>query len=99
MNKEKILSFLGLVKRAKKLETNPSTVIDLLKNNKVHLVFIDESYNTDSARQIRNKCAFYNIQIISTIEKDELSHSIGEKNTNVIAILDKGFKDAILKLL
>lgn len=95
MNKNKIISILGLAMRAGKISLGAPATYEALKKNKVSLVVVSTNCEGDTMRQINNKCTFYGVEIVKVLSEEELSSSIGKKNVKVIGILDEGFKHLI----
>ncbi|MFA7075827.1 MAG: YlxQ-related RNA-binding protein [Candidatus Izemoplasmatales bacterium] len=93
MNKEQILSLIGLCQKAKKLVSGEAFALEKIKGKQAKLVFLasDAGFNTN--KRIRDKSAFYEVEVIDIFTTDELSGAIGKNNRKVIAITDKGFAE------
>lgn len=76
------LAFLGLVKRANAILSGDRMIEGIRKKN-VYCVLLTNNASTRTQKVIRNKCAFYNIPIIDSIDTFDLQTIIGE---NVVAI-------------
>jgi len=90
---------LGLSSRAGKIVCGVDAVIEEINKSTIHAVIIAE----DTAENTRNKidkiCKEKNIDIIYFGTIDENSNAIGKFNKAVIAIKDKNFAQAILKII
>ena len=76
------LAFLGLVKRANAILSG-DRMIEGIRKKKVYCVLLTNNASVRTQKVIRNKCAFYNIPIIDSIDTFDLQAVIGE---NVVAI-------------
>lgn len=99
MNRQQVLNLLGLARKAGKLAAGEDTVLKLLRQNKLKIVFVA---NDASARQIDKfdkKCFFYNTKMNNSFTCNELSKAIGKPMCKILAITDQGFLDALNKSL
>ena len=76
------LAFLGLIKRANAILSG-DRMIEGIRKRKVYCVLLSNNASSRTQKVIRNKCAFYNIPIIDSVDTFELQSVIGE---NVVAI-------------
>ena len=60
MDKEKLISTLGLAFRANKITIGYDQIVKELKKKNISCVFSDLSDDSDSSRQLKNKCDYYN---------------------------------------
>ena len=93
----KILSLLGLAKRAGKVIVGTDAVISKLQANNLNLIFIAIDASMATIDKIEKKAFYYNVKIIKSFTSDELSDAIGSNNNKVLGIADSGFASAILK--
>ena len=93
----KVLSLLGLAKRAGKVIVGTDAVISKLQVNDLHLIFIAKDSSLATIDKIEKKAFYYNVRIIKSFTSDEISKCIGSNNNKVLGIADKGFADAMLK--
>lgn len=96
---DKVLNFLGLAKRAGKLVQGSDAVLKNLRSKKTHLMFVASDASEATINKVLKKGSFYNIEVITIFNTEELSKAIGENNIKVIAINDSGFKNAIIQEL
>ena len=93
----KILSLLGLAKRAGKVIVGTDAVISKLQGNDLHLILVAKDASIATIDKIEKKAFYYNVKIIKSFTSDELSDAIGSNNNKVLGIADLGFSKAILK--
>jgi ribosomal protein L7Ae-like RNA K-turn-binding protein len=93
----KLLSLLGLAKRAQKVIVGTDAVISKLQANKLYLIFVAKDSSLATIDKIEKKAFYYNVKVIKSFTSDEISKCIGSNNNKVLGIADKGFADAMLK--
>ena len=92
----KVLSLLGLAKRAGKVIVGTDAVISKLQVNDLHLIFIAKDSSLATIDKIEKKAFYYNVRIIKSFTSDEISNAIGSNNNKVIGISDPGFAKAMI---
>ncbi|MFV0425087.1 MAG: L7Ae/L30e/S12e/Gadd45 family ribosomal protein [Bacilli bacterium] len=98
MNSADVLNAIGLCKRANRIVSGESMVIDSIKHNVANLVLISADCEKNTYNKIINKCKFYNVEFVQlAVDKYDLGNSIGKDIRVCVAIEDKGFKEMILK--
>ncbi|MCF7923903.1 MAG: YlxQ-related RNA-binding protein [Candidatus Izimaplasma sp.] len=97
--KTKILSILGLCKRANRLVSGEGFALEKIKSNKAKLVFLASDAGVNTTKRIKDKSSFYNVFVIDSFSTDELSKAIGKNNRKVIVVTDSGFAKKIMNLL
>ncbi len=93
----KTLTLLGFASKAGKLAYGMDATTHSIKTKKAQLIVVA---NDVSAKSLKEITFFADGRIpVITLESDKetLSHAVGKK-CGIISILDKGFKDSILKL-
>ena len=103
---DRLLSFLGLCKRAGFLISGADTVAKSMRDHKALLVLSANDFSENSLKAVRKaadefrKAADEFKVTLKTIDysKDELSFALG-KHCGVIGVTDKGFADKILLML
>ena len=95
----KVLSYLGLSKRAGKLVQGTDAVLKNLRSRQTHIIFVANDASVATIERVQKKGMFYNIPVITNYSTTELSQAVGENNIKVIAINDIGFTKAIMKEL
>ncbi|KRN02758.1 ribosomal protein HS6-type (S12 L30 L7a) [Levilactobacillus senmaizukei DSM 21775 = NBRC 103853] len=97
-NSDKALQLLGLVRRAGKLVTGESFVLAAVRDGSAKMVLLANDAGKSSQKQFRDKTTSYQVELIETFTKDQLSTAIGAART-VIAITDPGFVRKLHQLL
>lgn len=92
----KVLSLLGLAKRAGKVIVGTDAVISKLQVDNLHLIFIAKDSSLATIDKIEKKAFYYNVRIIKSFTSDEISNAIGSNNNKVIGINDPGFAKAMI---
>ena len=95
----KILSLLGLSKRAGKLVTGHDPVIKAIKEKKVFLVLLASDFSDHSKKEIVNAARSGNTAVLTLpFEKEELSAAVG-RLCGVAAVTDRGFCNKLSELI
>ncbi len=94
----KILKTLGLAKVSGNLVYGQKLMENIVKQ-KVFLVILGFDTAFNNLKKIRNKCHYYNIELIEKFSKKEISKAIGKQNTAVIGIIDKNLSQKIINEL
>lgn len=97
---EKILSFLGLARRAGRLVPGHDAAIESIVKNKAKLCVLCFDASERLEREIRHACSYggKNIPVIkSGFSAGELSKAIGTKAA-VVSVNDEGFSKKLLSM-
>ncbi|UQS85475.1 ribosomal L7Ae/L30e/S12e/Gadd45 family protein [Apilactobacillus apisilvae] len=89
-DKDKILNFIGIAKRAGKVTTGEDILLSAIKNNKVKFLLVASDTGQSSYKKFMDKSSYYGIPVNNMFLKNELSNAIGMKRT-IIGISDNGF--------
>lgn len=95
---DKILSLLGICRRAGRMTIGAQPTVDSINANKAKLIIFAKDFSQRSAKPVIEAAHSHNIRII-TIDrcKDELSVSLG-KLCGVVSVEDDGFADKLILL-
>lgn len=97
MQNDKILSMLGLAKKAGKITSGAPLCEKDIKSKKSKLIIISTDTSENSKKSIIDACQYYKIEYIEYSDKEMLGKSIGTDGfRTVISINDKNFADAVL---
>lgn len=99
MDKEKLISTLGLAYRANKITIGYDQIVKELKKSNISCVFSDLSNDSDSSRQLKNKCSYYNIPLYDVLNSEELSKICSKHNVKTISLHDDGFYALVKKYI
>ncbi len=95
---KKIFSLFGLATRAGKIASGEFQTETAVKSGTAFLVVIAKDASDNTKKLFQDKCSFYKIPIIFFGTKEELGHAIGKEYRASLAILDKGFAEAIINI-
>ncbi len=93
----KVLSFLGLANKARKVVSGEFSVEKAVKSYAAYLVIIAEDASDNTKKKFSDMCDFYETPIIFYGTKDDLGHAIGKEFRASLAIIDENFADGLTK--
>ncbi len=91
----KLLSMLGLAKRAGKISTGAFICSKDIKSRRSKLVVLAEDASANTKKSISDSCRFYNIKLIEFSNMAELGHATGGGDRAVVSVNDYNFAKAI----
>ena len=97
--KDKLLKDLGLAYRAGKIILGGDIILEGFNKMAISCVFLVVGNTGDTARKLKNKCAYYKIPLIDSLTKEDIKIALGKDDVKAFALCDKGFYDLIFKLL
>lgn len=98
MNNDKLLSFLGLCRRAGKMTIGNDAVVDAIINGESQLILLVSDISARTEKTVTEVAQSNNISIVKlTKDKEQVSKSLG-KLTAVMSINDAGFAKKIIQL-
>ncbi|MDO5390808.1 MAG: ribosomal L7Ae/L30e/S12e/Gadd45 family protein [Eubacteriales bacterium] len=97
MNKNKILSLLGLATKAGKVVSGEFSTEKAVKSGKGLLVVVAEDASDNTKKKFSNMCHFYEVPMILVGDKEQLGRCIGKEFRASLAVLDENFTKAIIK--
>ena len=95
MNNQKIIGYLGLAARARKIVTGEEQVLITIRNQSAKIVFLASDAGVNTTKRITDKSAFYHIKLVTSLSGSDLSKAIGKENRKLIAITDQHFAEMI----
>ncbi len=99
MNNDRLLSFLGICKRAGRLVSGADTVTKTVNEGKALLILYASDVSENSLKQVLRAAKEQGIPVKQLpYPKEELSFALG-KHCGIICTTDKGFADKILTLI
>lgn len=93
------MSLLGLATKAGKLVSGEFVVEKTIKEGKALLVLVANDASDNTKKKFSNMCEYRNVPMYMFGDKLSLGHDIGKEMRVVVAVLDAGFRDAIVKQL
>ncbi|MDP5273482.1 L7Ae/L30e/S12e/Gadd45 family ribosomal protein [Chengkuizengella axinellae] len=97
MENNKVLSYIGLAKRAGKCLSGEEKVLSKIRINEAKLVIIAVDASENTTKKFKDKCNSYHVPLIQYKNRSELGQSLGVAERVVIAITDDGFVKMIMK--
>ena len=99
MKLNKVLSLIGLAKKAGRTAAGEFLTEKMVKTGKASLVVVAEDASENTKKKFRNMCDFYKVPICFYGDKNTLGNAMGMEFRASLAILDEGFADGIQKQL
>lgn len=97
MNKNKVLSMLGLATKAGKVVTGEFSTEKAVKSGKAYLVIVASDASGNTKKKFRNMCNYYEVNMKEYSDKDSLGQACGKESRASLAIIDEGFSKAVIK--
>lgn len=98
MQQDKVLSMLGLAKRAGRICSGAPQCEKVIKSGKSELIIIAKDISENGRKAITDCCSYYKVNYIEYSDMYALSDAIGAEGVRaVVSVNDKSFADAILK--
>ncbi len=96
---DKLLSFLGICRRARKLVIGAETTVDSLVEGKSRLVLYADDVSHNSLKKVLKTAQSRGVDAMCVHRsKEELSISLG-RLSGVLSVEDKGFADRLRELI
>jgi len=97
---EKILSVLGLARKAGAITAGTELVIDSMRRGKARLVYISSEVSDGTLKKLKDKAAFYKVRAeVLDATMDELAHRVGFlRPTAAVSLTDRNFLKLIEKI-
>ena len=99
MQRDKVLSLIGLATKAGKTASGEFMTESVTKSGKAALVIVAKDASDNTKKKFQNMCEFYKVPICFYGDKDTLGHAMGKEFRASLAILDEGFATGIQKEL
>ncbi len=99
MKSDKVLSLLGLAKKAGKLKGGEFCVETEVKKGKAKLVVVATDASDNTRKNYKDMCSYRHVPICFYSDKESLGKSIGTEERAAVAVLDEGFANGIMKAL
>jgi len=96
---DKILSTLGMARKAGKTVAGEASVEKAVKEGKAFLVIVAGDASENTKKLFRDKCAWYHVPNVIYSDKESLGHAMGLQFRSSAAVLDEGFAGSILSKL
>ena len=96
-DKQAILNFLGIARRASKLVSGQDKLLSEIRNSKVHFLFIASDTGESTKKKFTDKSNYYHVPVNNMYTKEVLSNAIGMKRT-IVGISDRGMAKKLVEL-
>ena len=98
MDKDRVLSYLGLARKAGKLAVGEFLTENAIYAKKALLVIVAEDASDNTKKKFTDRCN-HKVPLRFYKTKEELGNATGSALKASMAVLDEGFSKAILNIL
>ncbi|MCD8011154.1 MAG: ribosomal L7Ae/L30e/S12e/Gadd45 family protein [Lachnospiraceae bacterium] len=96
---DRVLSMLGMAKRAGRLVSGEFAVEKAVKTGKASLVVVASDASENTKKSFQNMCAYYGVPCRIGAEKELLGHAVGQGMRASLAVTDENFARTIEKCM
>ena len=96
MTNDKVLSLIGLCKKAGKLKSGEFSVEEIIKVRKAKLVLVALDASENTKKKYKDMCSYRNIPIYFYSDKATLGKWMGSEERAAVGITDDGFAGSII---
>lgn len=96
---DKVLSLMGLAKRAGKVTLGETAVKESIRYGKTFLVVIADDASENTKKSIINSCKYYDVKYYIRGTKESVGHALGKSFCVAASINDEGFAESIERYL
>lgn len=95
---DKLLSMLGLAKRAGKVSTGAFICRKAISSRRARLVLLASDASENTKKAISDPCRHYGVKLIEYSDMESLGHATGGGDRAVVSVNDCNFAKAILDI-
>ncbi|MDA5107337.1 MULTISPECIES: YlxQ family RNA-binding protein [Brevibacillus] len=95
----KAAQLLGLAMRARKVIAGEELVVQAVRTGQAKLVLLAADASANTAKKVRDKCAYYGVPCVTAGDRYALGHAIGKDGRVTVAVTDGKLADSMLRLL
>ncbi|MCI8821450.1 MAG: 50S ribosomal protein L7ae [Lachnospiraceae bacterium] len=99
MQRNKVLSYLGLATRAGRVVSGEFCVEKSVRQRRARLVLVSEDASENSRKNFRNLCTYYKVPLYFFGSREELGAACGKEARVSAAIEDEGLAMAAVREL
>lgn len=99
MNRNKLLSLIGLATKAGKVVSGEFQTEKSVKTGKAYLVLVAADASENTRKKFQNMCSFYEVPVFFVEDKEKLGRAMGREYRASLAIQDENFASAMRKEL
>lgn len=96
---DRALSMIGIAVKARKAVSGEFQTEDAVRSQKASLVIVANDASENTKKLFRNKCAFYQTDLVFYGNKESLGRCMGKEYRASLAITDEGLAKAIKEKL
>ena len=96
MNNDKVLSLMGLAKKAGKLKSGEYCVENEIKKGKAVLVIVALDASENTKKKYSDMCAYRKVPICFWSEKEKIGNILGNGERAAADLSDEGFAKGIM---
>lgn len=97
MQQDKVLSMIGLAKKANAVSLGEQMCTAAVKSKKARLVIIARDASDNTKKSVKNSCEYYNVEYIEYAHKEDLGRFCGSDMTAALSVDDDNFADGIMR--
>ncbi|MCY0876367.1 MAG: ribosomal L7Ae/L30e/S12e/Gadd45 family protein [Firmicutes bacterium] len=94
-----LLSAVGLAARAREVVSGEDFCFRAIRQGRARVVLLASDAGANGAKKVRDKCAFYHVPLVVTLNRDDLGRAIGKPSRTVVAITSAAFADMVLQAI
>ena len=99
MKQDKVLSLLGLARRAGQTRSGEFQVEESVKSRKAKLVILASDASDNTVHKFENLCKRCRIKLVRYGTKEQLGHALGQEYRVIVCMLGDGLADAVQQQL
>lgn len=99
MQRNKVLSYLGLATRAGRVVSGEFCVEKSVRQRRARLVLVSEDASENSRKNFRNLCTYYKVPLYFFGSREELGAACGKETRVSAAVEDEGLADAAIRAI
>ena len=92
---DKVLSMLGLARRAGKLIYGSENAVNSARQGKAYLVIMAGDASDRTKKLLRNKCKSFSVPLFEYSTKADLGSALGKSDISALSVSDRNFAKAI----
>lgn len=97
--RDKVLSFLGLARKAGKIASGEFQTEEAVKKGRASAVILAEDASDNTKKKFRNMCEWHNVRVFCYSDRETLGSAVGCGARSSLAVTDPGFASVIIKAL
>ena len=94
----KFRGMLSLAMRAGKLAVGEAKATDAVRQEKAHLLLLEEDAGPNTEKKVTDMGAYRQIPVLRPGKREEIGAAIGKKFAVVVAVTDTGFSEQLSTL-